>query len=86
VVTTERDGRVVTAIPKGGFAAEIANIRDQHGDLPVLMAGMVGSTLGWQTAPYVPTPATLATLSVNLLTVAPHTRIIPGVRTSGARA
>ncbi len=86
VVTTERDGRGVTAIPKGGFAAEIANIRDQHGDLPVLMAGMVGSTLGWQTAPYVPTPATLATLSVNLLTVAPHTRIIPGVRTSGARA
>lgn len=31
---------------------------DRHGQMPVIMAGMVGSNIGWHLAPYVPTPAT----------------------------
>ena len=34
---------------------------------PVIMAGMVGSKLGWREAPYVATPAKLAALAENLI-------------------
>jgi 2-dehydro-3-deoxygalactonokinase len=49
---------------------------------PILMAGMVGSKLGWREAPYVETPAKFAGLAANL-TELPHLdghpiRIAPG--------
>ncbi len=57
--------------------------------IPVLMAGMVGSKLGWREAPYVETPASFADLArtmVELPTLDGHpVRIVPGLvcRASG---
>ncbi len=36
----------------------IQSWQDAHGPIPVIMAGMVGSNIGWCLAPYVSTPAT----------------------------
>lgn len=51
--------------------------------LPALMAGMIGSTLGWVEAPYVDCPADAASLARALVTVPgadPPVRIVPGLR------
>ncbi len=79
VTRTERDDRGVTAVED--FAGEAAAIRGRFGDLPMLLAGMVGSTIGWQVAPYVPAPAGIEKLAANLLRIDPRTAIVPGVST-----
>jgi 2-dehydro-3-deoxygalactonokinase len=79
VVRTERDDRGVTAIAAGEFPAEAAGIRDRFGDLPMLMAGMVGSTIGWQVAPYVPAPTGVEAIAANLLWIDDRTAIVPGI-------
>ena len=45
------------SVPPGGFPAAVAEIRERLGDLPLLLAGMIGSNRGWKEAPYVPAPA-----------------------------
>ena len=77
VAATERDALGVTAV--SDFAGELAAIRARFGDLPVLMAGMVGSTIGWREARYVAAPAGLADLGDNLLRIDDRTAIVPGV-------
>jgi 2-dehydro-3-deoxygalactonokinase len=77
VTATERDALGVTAV--SDFTSELAAIRARLGDLPVLMAGMVGSTIGWREARYVPAPAGLDDLSDNLLRIDDRTAIVPGV-------
>lgn len=77
VVRTERDGRGVTAVQD--FEAEAADIRARFGDLPMLMAGMVGSNIGWRAAPYVPAPAGIDALAAKLLRIDARTAIVPGV-------
>jgi 2-dehydro-3-deoxygalactonokinase len=77
VAATERDALGVTAV--SDFAGELAAIRARFGDLPVLMAGMVGSTIGWREAPYVAAPAGLADLGDHLLRIDDRTAIVPGV-------
>jgi 2-dehydro-3-deoxygalactonokinase len=54
-------------------------------DAPAILCGMVGSNLGWTTAPYADAPAGLADLAGGLVTVdeAPLVRIVPGVRSNG---
>jgi len=79
VVHTERDDRGVTAVED--FAGEAAAIRARFGDLPMLLAGMVGSNIGWRMAPYVPAPAGIAELGANLLRIDDRTAIVPGVST-----
>lgn len=79
VVATERDARGVTSIAPGDFAGEVADIRSRLGDLPVLLAGMVGSTIGWRDVPYVAAPADFAGLARGLAWIDPRTAIIPGV-------
>ena len=79
VTHTERDDHGVTAVASGGFDAEIAGLRRRFGDLPMLLAGMVGSTAGWQPAPYVPVPAGLDALAANLLWADARTAIVPGL-------
>ncbi|MBB4839613.1 2-dehydro-3-deoxygalactonokinase [Sphingomonas kyeonggiensis] len=81
VVRTERDDRGVTSV--SDFAAEAAGIRERFGDLPMLMAGMVGSNIGWQAAPYVPAPAGVEDLAANLLRIDERTAIVPGVSVTG---
>lgn len=77
VTQTERDGRGVTAVTD--FAAEVADIRARFGDLPMLMAGMVGSNIGWQAAPYVAAPAGIDDLAAHLMRIDDRTAIVPGV-------
>ncbi|HEY0623948.1 2-dehydro-3-deoxygalactonokinase [Sphingomonas sp.] len=79
VVRTERDDRGVTAVQD--FAGEAAAIRERFGDLPMLLAGMVGSNIGWQPAPYVPAPAGVGELAASLLHLDERTAIVPGVST-----
>jgi 2-dehydro-3-deoxygalactonokinase len=68
-----------TSVPPGGFPAEVETIRTRLGDLPLLLAGMVGARGGWVPAPYLPCPLDLATLSTSLIEV-PGERafIVPG--------
>lgn len=85
VAATERDDRGVTAV--ADFAAEAVAIRDRFGDLPMLLAGMVGSNIGWQVAPYVAAPAGVADLAAKLHRIDDRTAIVPGVSTlAGGRA
>lgn len=77
VAATERDALGVIAV--SDFAGELAAIRARFGDLPVLMAGMIGSTIGWREAPYVAAPAGLADLGDHLLRIDDRTAIVPGV-------
>jgi 2-dehydro-3-deoxygalactonokinase len=79
VVRTERDDRGVTAVDD--FAAEAAAIRGRFGDLPMLLAGMVGSNIGWRPAPYVAAPAGVAELAAGLLWIDDRTAIVPGIST-----
>lgn len=79
VVRTERDDRGVTATRD--FPVAAAAIRAAFGDLPMLMAGMVGSNIGWAPAPYVPAPAGVADLAAALLAIDERTAIVPGVST-----
>lgn len=79
VTRTERDDLGVTAV--SDFAAEVAAIRQRFGDLPMILAGMVGSTIGWHVAPYVPLPVGIDALANNLLRIDARTAIVPGVAT-----
>ena len=74
------DDKGILSVPAGGFPAEVAAIREKLGNLPLLMAGMVGSNRGWEEAPYVPCPAGLPELAENLKWVEPgRVAIVPGV-------
>ncbi|MFT3906309.1 MAG: 2-dehydro-3-deoxygalactonokinase [Steroidobacteraceae bacterium] len=83
-VLDERRGAGVAAVHDGGFAAVFdglsADWTEEHGALPALLCGMVGSTLGWVDAGYADCPASarqLAARSVSLRAGAIH--IIPGL-------
>ncbi|GAA0737036.1 2-dehydro-3-deoxygalactonokinase [Sphingomonas japonica] len=79
VAATERDDRGVAAMQSRGFEQELAAIRERCGDLPVLMAGMVGSTIGWREAAYVAVPAGIEVLAANCLSIDARTAIVPGI-------
>lgn len=51
--------------------------------LPAILSGMIGSTLGWAVADYLPCPAGRDELKAALLTVDKEVRIVPGLRTRG---
>ena len=74
------DDKGILSVQAGGFPAAVEEIRGRLGDLPLMMAGMVGSNRGWQEAPYVPCPAGLPELAGNLKWVEPgRVAIVPGV-------
>ena len=52
------------------------------GDVPVVMAGMIGSDAGWQPVPYLACPVSLRELSAQLYAVAPKVWIVPGLKTA----
>jgi 2-dehydro-3-deoxygalactonokinase len=81
-VGAERDDRGVTAVAEGEFEGEVAAIRERFGDLPMLLAGMVGSNIGWRSAPYVRAPAGISELIRDLLWVDQRTAIVPGIATA----
>ena len=52
--------------------------------LPVIIAGMAGSDIGWKPAPYVPTPATAAAVHAAAVRFTAHgvpVALLPGVKT-----
>ena len=77
------DARGILAVPAGGFAAAVAEIRARLGDHPLLLAGMVGSNRGWIEAPYVRCPAGLDDLARGLAWADNRTAIVPGVADDG---
>lgn len=79
VLRSVRDDRGVTAIFCSEFEEEAEKIRNELGDLPMLLAGMVGSNIGWKLVPYVAAPAGLEDLAKNLMPIDSRTFIVPGV-------
>jgi len=74
------DERGVLSIEAGGFPAAVAQIRERLGDLPLLLAGMVGSNRGWVEAPYAPCPAGFDQLAANIVWAEPgRAAIVPGL-------
>ena len=45
---------------------------------PVVMAGMVGSNVGWKVAPYLPVPVDFSAIGQQLTSVGDKVWIIPG--------
>ena len=74
-----QDDRGVLTIPAGGYPAEIAAIRAVHGDLPIIAAGMIGSTRGWHDVPYVAAPAPPAALAAGAMQAGQGVTILPGI-------
>lgn len=70
----------ILSVPKDGFEDSVAAIREKLGDLPMLLAGMIGSNRGWIEAPYLPCPAGADELARAIKWVEPgRTGIVPGV-------
>jgi len=79
------DGQGILSLAPGGFPAAVAEIRSRLGNLPLLMAGMVGSNRGWVEAPYAPCPAGVSDLVGGIAwPEAGRTAIVPGVCYAGA--
>lgn len=77
VTRTARDGKGVTSVDD--FSGEVAALRAGFGNLPMLLAGMVGSNIGWAPAPYVAAPAGIPELAAALHWIDARTAIVPGV-------
>lgn len=80
------DGRGILSVEPGGFEAAVAQVRAQLGDLPMLLAGMIGSNRGWIEAPYVGCPAGLDDLARGVARADSRTVIVPGVSYGNGRA
>ncbi|WP_373458499.1 2-dehydro-3-deoxygalactonokinase [Sphingomonas faeni] len=79
VVASERDDRGAATVGAGEYEAEVAGIRDRLGDLPMLLAGMVGSNIGWRSVPYVAAPAGLPDIAAAVDRIDDRTAIVPGL-------
>lgn len=80
VLATARDDRGIKAMPRSGYLSETASLRQRYGDLPIILAGMVGSARGWIEVPYLPCPIGLGELAAGLSWVEPgRTAIVPGL-------
>lgn len=80
MLDTVRDDHGVLAMAADEYPNEIAAIRVRFGNLPIIAAGMVGSTRGWREAAYVPAPADIAALARAAMRIAEwDVTIVPGV-------
>jgi 2-dehydro-3-deoxygalactonokinase len=59
---TEGEGAAVPDCA-GRFAAAVTSWDHAHGQLPALLSGMVGSTIGWREVPYLKCPAKPAAIA-----------------------
>jgi len=73
------DSRGVLTIAAADFPAAVAEVRSRLGDLPMLLAGMIGSNRGWVEAPYVPCPAGIDDLATKVVWADDRSAIVPGV-------
>lgn len=79
VTQSNRDDKGVLIMSGANYEAALVEIRAEFGDLPILMAGMVGSTIGWQDAGYVLPPAAIPDLAGSLCWLDANTAIVPGL-------
>jgi 2-dehydro-3-deoxygalactonokinase len=77
------DHKGVLSVANGGFPDAVAEIWQRLGDLPLLLAGMIGSNRGWKEAPYVPCPAGIDELAKALVWTGDREAIVPGVSYTG---
>lgn len=70
------------AASRGRFAEVFDELAGGWRGLPTLLCGMVGSTFGWQEAPYLRCPQGLAGIADRLMAVRPDVHIVPGMRCS----
>jgi len=76
------------AVPdcEGRFAAAVAPWDGEHGKLPAVLGGMVGSTIGWREVPYLSCPAKAEAVASAALTFEAGGRsvsIVPGLKCIG---
>jgi 2-dehydro-3-deoxygalactonokinase len=50
-----------------------------HGTLPMVLSGMVGSTIGWAQAPYIPCPAKPEQIADSCVSLRNNVYIVPGL-------
>jgi 2-dehydro-3-deoxygalactonokinase len=80
ILDESEDAVGTLTIDRDRFPQEVAAVRSRIGDMPMLLAGMVGSNRGWQEAPYVRCPVRLSALAEHLLWAEPRrSAIVPGV-------
>ena len=79
VTASERDGKGAASLTPRDYPDEVAAIRHRMGDLPMLLAGMVGSTIGWRDVPYVDAPAGVEAVAAALTRTDARTAIVPGI-------
>lgn len=77
------DDKGILSVEADAFPAAVAEIRERLGDLPLLLAGMIGSNRGWREAPYVPAPAGIDDLVEALVWPGEREAIVPGVSFRG---
>lgn len=63
--------------PEAVLAEVTQNWRDSA--TPVVMAGMVGSNVGWKIAPYLPVPVSFSAIGKQLTSVGDNILIVPGL-------
>lgn len=71
----------VTRLNGKSPAAVLSEITEnwREGATPVVMAGMVGSNVGWKVAPYLPVPVHFSAIGQQLTAVGDNIWIIPGL-------
>src|SRR3954471_10502348 len=70
----------------GRFAAAVTPWDNAHGQLPALLSGMVGSTIGWREVPYLKCPARPSAIAAAALRFEANGRgiaILPGLTCKG---
>jgi 2-dehydro-3-deoxygalactonokinase len=87
----DSDGRILERADAAGAAAAggrfaaifdglVAPWQQQHGRLPAVLCGMVGSSIGWMQAPYVPCPAIPQQIAAGCISLRHGgVHIVPGV-------
>lgn len=78
VAQVERDNKGVKSPARGDYEHELSALRERFGDLPILLAGMVGANVGFRDAGYVSAPGSLRDLAKGRLEVGDRIWIIPG--------
>jgi len=75
-----RDGHGIARMTQGDYPAAIVAIRAEDAGVPVILAGMAGSSRGWHEVPYVAAPATIADLAAGAWRgTGENVTILPGV-------
>lgn len=74
------DDKGILSVAPGGFPGAVREVRDKLGDLPLLLAGMIGSNRGWVEAPYVACPASIEDLAKAVARPGEREAIVPGVK------